>query len=159
MLQQTPPEFLRKVHYVAKRDGTSESYDENKISTAVSKAMKQVGMRSKLLPGEVALEVTELLNTDDETDVQVSVDDIHKTVENVIMDMGLHDLAREYILFRFNNQPNIFRKRTNLKPYEYPQLVEFTDAIRHSYWVHTEFNYSADIQDMKVLNLQSFQII
>ena len=71
-------------------------------------------------------------------------------VENVIMDMGLHDLAREYILFRYNNQPNIFRKRTSLKPYEYPQVVEFTDAIRHSYWVHTEFNYSSDIQDMKV---------
>jgi ribonucleoside-diphosphate reductase beta chain len=66
------------------------------------------------------------------------------------MDMGLHDLAREYILFRFNNKPDIFRKRTSLKPYEYPQLVEYTDAIRHSYWVHTEFNYSADIQDMKV---------
>lgn len=149
MLQQTPQEILRKVNYVAKRDGTIESYDENKISTAVSKAMKQVGMRSKMLPGEVALEVTDMLNADD-ADVQVDVDTVHKTVENVIMDMGLHDLAREYILFRFNNQPNIFRKRTNLKPYEYPQLVEFTDAIRHSYWVHTEFNYSADIQDMKV---------
>lgn len=149
MLQATPPEILRKVNYVSKRDGSTESYNENKISTAVSKAMKSIGMRSKLLPGEVALEATELLNRDSE-DVQVDVDTVHKTVENVIMDMGLHDLAREYILFRFNNQPNIFRKRTNLKPYEYPQLVEFTDAIRHSYWVHTEFNYSADIQDMKV---------
>jgi ribonucleoside-diphosphate reductase beta chain len=46
--------------------------------------------------------------------------------------------------------PNIFRKRTNLKPYEYPQLIEYLEAIRHSYWVHTEFNYSSDIQDMKV---------
>lgn len=149
MLQSTPPEILRNVHYVQKRDGTTESYDENKISTAVAKAMKSIGMRSKLLPGEVALEVTDTLNTDSE-DAIVDVDAVHKSVENVIMDMGLHDLAREYILFRYNNQPNIFRKRTNLKPYEYPQLVEFTDAIRHSYWVHTEFNYSADIQDMKV---------
>ena len=149
MLMKTSPEMLRKVNYVLKRDGTTENYNEEKISTAVSKAMKSIGMRSKLLPGEVALEVTEMLNSDD-SDVQVDVDTVHKTVENVIMDMGLHDLAREYILFRFNNQPNIFRKRTNLKPYEYPQLVEFTDAIRHSYWVHTEFNYSSDIQDMKV---------
>jgi ribonucleoside-diphosphate reductase beta chain len=149
MLQSTPPEILRNVHYVQKRDGTTESYDENKISTAVAKAMKSIGMRSKLLPGEVALEVTDTLNTDSE-DAIVEVDAVHKSVENVIMDMGLHDLAREYILFRYNNQPNIFRKRTNLKPYEYPQLVEFTDAIRHSYWVHTEFNYSSDIQDMKV---------
>jgi ribonucleoside-diphosphate reductase beta chain len=150
MLQSTPPEILRRVNYVTKRDGTTESYDENKISTAVSKAMKTVGMRSKMLPGEVALEVTDMLNNDAEADIQVDVDAVHQKVENVIMDMGLHDLAREYILFRYNNQPNIFRKRTNLKPYEYPQVVEFTDAIRHSYWVHTEFNYSSDIQDMKV---------
>ncbi len=45
---------------------------------------------------------------------------------------------------------NIFKKRINLKPYEYPQILEFVDAVRHSYWVHTEFNYSADIQDLKV---------
>ena len=150
MLQQTPPEVLRKVNYVTKRNGTTESFDENKISTVVAKAMKSIGMRSKMLPGEVALEVTDMLNTDEDNDVVVDVDVIHKSVENIIMDMGLHDLAREYILFRYNNQPNVFRKRTNLKPYEYPQLVEFTDAIRHSYWVHTEFNYSSDIQDMKV---------
>jgi ribonucleoside-diphosphate reductase beta chain len=149
MLQSTPPELIRKVQYVLKRDNSTETYNENKISTAVSKAMKSIGMKSKLLPGEVALEVTDILNRE-QNDVQVSVDAIHRIVENVMMDMGLHDLAREYILYRYNNMPNIFRKRTNLKPYEYPQLVEFTDAIRHSYWVHTEFNYSSDIQDMKV---------
>jgi ribonucleoside-diphosphate reductase beta chain len=49
---------------------------------------------------------------------------------------------------------DIFKKRVNLKPYEYPEILEYTDAIRHSYWVHTEFNYSADIQDLKV-NLSS----
>jgi len=138
------------VNYVIKRDGTTEDFDSNKISVAVSKAMKSVGIRSKSLSGEVAQEVSEILNKEQTDDVIVSVDTVHRTVENVLMDMGLHDLAREYILYRFNNMPNIFRKRTNLKPYEYPQLVEFTEAIRHSYWVHTEFNYSSDIQDMKV---------
>ncbi len=44
---------------------------------------------------------------------------------------------------------NIFRKRVSLKPYEYPELVEYVDAIRHSYWIHTEFNYTSDIQDFK----------
>lgn len=51
-------------------------------------------------------------------------------------------------------QRNIFKKRVNLKPYEYPELMEYVDAIRHSYWLHTEFNYSSDIQDLKV-NLSS----
>ena len=45
---------------------------------------------------------------------------------------------------------DLFKKRINLKPYEYPQILEYVDAVRHSYWVHTEFNYSADIQDLKV---------
>lgn len=143
------PEYSKNVNYVLKRDGSTEGFDVSKIQTAVSKAMKSIGIRSKTLSKEVASDVETLLN-EDAKDVIVDVDSVHKAVENVIMDMGLHDLAREYILFRFNNMPNIFRKRSNLKPYEYPQLVEFTDAIRHSYWVHTEFNYSADIQDMKV---------
>lgn len=48
------------------------------------------------------------------------------------------------------NQKNIFSKRINIKPYEYPELLKYIDAIRHSYWIHTEFNYDPDIQDMKV---------
>lgn len=45
---------------------------------------------------------------------------------------------------------NIFQKRVNFKPYEYPELLQFKDAIRHSYWIHTEFNITSDIQDFKV---------
>jgi len=45
---------------------------------------------------------------------------------------------------------NIFEKRTNIKPYEYPQLYQYIPAIRNSYWVHTEYNYTSDIHDLKV---------
>lgn len=45
---------------------------------------------------------------------------------------------------------SLFEKRVQLKPYEYPQFEEYIDAIRHSYWVHTEFNYTSDVQDFKV---------
>lgn len=137
------------VSYVLKRNGSTETFNKDKITVAVEKAMKSIGIKSKSLGSEVAAEAVTALNTDVKDPI-VSVDTVHRTVENVIMDMGLHDLAREYILYRHNNMPNIFRKRTNLKPYEYPQLIEYLEAIRHSYWVHTEFNYSSDIQDMKV---------
>lgn len=150
MLDGSSNEQPKTVNYVTKRNGSTEAFDKDKIGTAVTKAMKSVGIRSKTLPEEVAVEVTDILNKEHADDVIVSVDTVHRVVENVIMDMGLHDLAREYILYRFNNMPSIFRKRTNLKPYEYPQLIEYLEAIRHSYWVHTEFNYSSDIQDMKV---------
>ena len=45
---------------------------------------------------------------------------------------------------------NIFEKRVNILPYEYPQLLSYKDAIRHSYWIDTEFNFTDDIQDFKV---------
>lgn len=44
----------------------------------------------------------------------------------------------------------IFTPRINIKPYEYPELADYIEAIRHSYWLHTEYNYDPDIQDMKV---------
>jgi ribonucleoside-diphosphate reductase beta chain len=45
---------------------------------------------------------------------------------------------------------SIFKKREHLKPYEYPELVEYVDAVRHSYWVHTEFKFTSDVQDFHV---------
>jgi ribonucleoside-diphosphate reductase beta chain len=66
------------------------------------------------------------------------------------MNTKLNHVAKSYILYRDKTRPNIFRKRRNLKPYEYPNLNEYVDAIRHSYWVHTEFNFTSDIQDIKV---------
>lgn len=42
---------------------------------------------------------------------------------------------------------NIFAKRASFKPFEYPEVIDFVDAINHSYWIHTEYNYSSDIND------------
>lgn len=44
---------------------------------------------------------------------------------------------------------SIFNPRVNILPYEYPSLIEYKDAIRHSYWIHTEFNFTTDIDDYK----------
>lgn len=45
---------------------------------------------------------------------------------------------------------NIFEPRLNLKPFEYPHLVGFKEAIQHSYWLHTEYNFVSDVDDFKV---------
>jgi ribonucleoside-diphosphate reductase beta chain len=45
---------------------------------------------------------------------------------------------------------SLFDNRVNLKPYEYPHLLEFKTAIRQSYWVHEEFNFEGDVQDFRV---------
>jgi ribonucleoside-diphosphate reductase beta chain len=39
--------------------------------------------------------------------------------------------------------------RVNILPYEYPSLLAYKDAIRHSYWIDTEFNFTTDIDDFK----------
>ncbi len=44
---------------------------------------------------------------------------------------------------------NIFEPRVNILPYEYPSLLKYKDAIRHSYWIDTEFNFTTDISDFK----------
>jgi ribonucleoside-diphosphate reductase beta chain len=43
----------------------------------------------------------------------------------------------------------IFDKRINYKPFEYPELMIFVEAINKSYWVHSEVDFTADIQDFK----------
>lgn len=42
---------------------------------------------------------------------------------------------------------SIFDKRINYKPFEYPEVLEFTDSINRTFWVHSEVDFTADIQD------------
>lgn len=44
---------------------------------------------------------------------------------------------------------SIFERRTTVEPLEYPETMEFVDAINHSYWLKSEWNYEADVQDFK----------
>ncbi len=41
----------------------------------------------------------------------------------------------------------VFDKRVNYKPFEYPEVLTFVDAINKSFWVHSEVDFTADIQD------------
>jgi ribonucleoside-diphosphate reductase beta chain len=55
---------------------------------------------------------------------------------------------------------NIFEKRINYKPFEYPEVLDFTEAINKSFWVHSEVDFTADIQDFHAqLNDNEKQII
>lgn len=41
----------------------------------------------------------------------------------------------------------IFEKRVNYKPFEYPEVLTYINAINKSFWVHSEIEFTADIQD------------
>lgn len=47
------------------------------------------------------------------------------------------------------SERNIFKKRVNYKPFEYPEVMTFIDSINKSYWVHSEVDFTADVQDFK----------
>lgn len=135
--------------FVIKRSGAKVEFQTEKIQRAVLKAMKSIDMVDSEMAEKIARISTKAIFRNNKDHVP-HVDEIHDMVENKLMDNNLNEVAKEYILYRAKNRPNIFSKRVNLKPYDYPTLNEYVDAIRHSYWVHTEFNFTSDIQDFKV---------
>lgn len=142
-------DITNQVRYVVKRSGIKESFEIEKIQKAIMSAMGENSEVDSEMIEKVARSVERSLFMYAHT-TEVSVDQIGDVVENKLMDVGLNEVAKEYILYRSKTKADIFKKRVNLKPYEYPELVEYVDAIRHSYWVHTEFNFTSDVQDFKV---------
>lgn len=51
---------------------------------------------------------------------------------------------------------SIYEKRVNYKPFEYPEVMTFVEAINKSFWVHSELQFTADVQDFKS-NLTSIE--
>lgn len=139
----------RELRFVIKRSGEKVLFESEKIKNAVIKAMESIGKVDIELAEKISRLTKKTLFRNDKNRIP-NVDEIHDVVENKLMDNGLNDVAKEYIIYRAKHRPNIFSKRVNLKPYEYPELIQYVDAIRHSYWVHTEFNFTSDIQDFKV---------
>lgn len=144
-----------KIQHVIKRDGVIQSFDAEKITQAIYKAMLSVGKGglddAKLITQNV---LNGLLNTENTKEEYPTVEQIQNNIEQELMKQDFYDVAKAYILYRQQRaemrKRDIFKKRINLKPYEYPELYEYTSAIRHSYWIHTEFNFISDIQDFKV---------
>ncbi len=45
---------------------------------------------------------------------------------------------------------SVFDKRTSYKPFEYPEILDFVNTLNQTYWVHSEVDFTGDIQDFKV---------
>lgn len=146
-----------EITHVVKRDFITKPFHLDKITDAILKAMTAVDHGGILDARKISTNVySELLNRKqfDETYIP-TVEQVQDLVESKLMQSEFYDVAKAYILYR-NEQAkkrmtNIFEKRINLKPYEYPALYEYVPAIRHSYWIHTEFNFTSDVQDFKTL--------
>ena len=44
----------------------------------------------------------------------------------------------------------IFEARKAFKPFEYPEVLKYKEAIQHSDWLHTEWKFGSDVNDFKV---------
>lgn len=144
-----------QINNIIKRDYKTSDFELDKIVCAIEKAMQSVNHGSR----EDAISISKIVlgallerKLKDPRYIP-NVEQVQDIVEDKLMDSPFHDVAKAYILYRDeqnrSRKTNIFEKRINLKPYEYPQLNEYVDAIRHSYWIHTEFNFTSDIQDYK----------
>lgn len=148
---------------IRKRDGQTQMFDIKKVEQAIYKAFKETeeGGREEaqkvaaLIPAKIAELCSQEKENDDVcVDGFPSVEEIQDLVEESLMWYNYFDTAKAYIIYRNEKKKSrsrsIWKKRTAFKPYEYPDLHDYVDAIRHSYWVHTEFNYTSDIQDFHV---------
>lgn len=84
---------------VIKRDGTKEEFNRNKIRDAVLKAFGIAQNFSKIMDEDIYRAVTEITNSVVETEDQ-SIEDIQDQIEELLMDLGYHDVAKKYILYR-----------------------------------------------------------
>lgn len=146
------------IENIKKRSGELVPFDKTKITQAVFKCLEQIEHKNSL---EDAEKITKKVDKriikfvkEHGKDFIPNVEEVQDMVEFELMKAGLFEGAKAYILYREERKKDrvrsIFRRRLNLKPYEYPELLEYVDAIRHSYWVHTEFSFTSDIQDFKV---------
>lgn len=140
---------------VRKRSGAIVDFDRARIESAISRAYEASKVYIDLVTlSELVDEVTAELEPIYTKDHVPEVEDIQNIVEKAIAKKGDFEVAKAYILYREERNKerkrDIFKKRVYLKPYEYPELYEYVSAIRHSYWIHTEFNFVGDVQNFKV---------
>jgi ribonucleoside-diphosphate reductase beta chain len=140
---------------IIKRDFTTKPFQLSKIANAILKAMTALEHGNLEDAENISQKVYNTLLEQNKNDGNYipTIEAVQDAVENALMENSFFDVAKAYILYRneqaLKRKTNIFEKRINLKPYEYPELNEYVSAIRHSYWIHTEFNFTSDIQDFK----------
>jgi ribonucleoside-diphosphate reductase beta chain len=144
-----------QIESIIKRNSSSKPFRLEKITNAIFKAMISVKNGELEDAEQISSSVyASLLERGENIANYVpNIEEIQDLVEQKLMQSQFLDVAKAYILYRnIQNQKrkrNVFEKRINLKPYEYPELYEYVPAIRHSYWIHSEFNFTSDIQDFK----------
>lgn len=99
---------------IKKRDGSVVDFVQEKITTAVSKAMESHGVKDKRLAQTVSDIVTFMLEDKFSGYTIPAVEQIQDIVEMVLMKQGYHEIAKSYILYRERHKDIREARKTGL---------------------------------------------
>ena len=106
---------------IIKRNGSEVPFDITKIITAVTKASDSVSRKSSLKPEQIKQIASDVTDQCRALNRAVSVEEIQDMVENKLMDIQAHDVARHYITYRYVQS---LKRQTNTTDERILSLIE-----------------------------------
>ena len=106
---------------IIKRNGAEVPFDITKIITAVTKASDSVGGQSRLTKDQITQIAADVTDQCQALNRAVSVEEVQDMVENQLMDIKAHDVARHYITYRYIQS---LKRQTNTTDERILSLIE-----------------------------------
>ena len=106
---------------IIKRNGSEVPFDITKIITAVTKASDSVSRTSSLTQEQILSIANDVTDQCQALNRAVSVEEIQDMVENKLMDIQAHDVARHYITYRYVQS---LKRQTNTTDERILSLIE-----------------------------------
>ncbi len=106
---------------IIKRNGAEVPFDITKIITAVTKASDSVGDKARLSREQITDIAAAVTDQCQALNRAVSVEEVQDMVENQLMDIKAHDIARHYITYRYIQS---LKRQTNTTDERILSLIE-----------------------------------
>ena len=106
---------------IIKRNGAEVPFDITKIITAVTKASDSVGGQDRLTREQITQISAAVTEKCQHLNRAVSVEEVQDLVENQLMDIQAHDVARHYITYRYVQS---LKRQTNTTDERILSLIE-----------------------------------
>ena len=106
---------------IIKRNGAEVPFDITKIITAVTKASDSVGGKARLSREQITDIAAAVTDQCQALNRAISVEEIQDMVENQLMDIKAHDIARHYITYRYIQS---LKRQTNTTDERILSLIE-----------------------------------
>lgn len=106
---------------IIKRNGAEVPFDITKIITAVTKASDSVGGKARLSQEQITDIAAAVTDQCQALNRAISVEEIQDMVENQLMDIKAHDIARHYITYRYIQS---LKRQTNTTDERILSLIE-----------------------------------